>query len=156
MIKYNFMTEYLTPEGLEKLKKELAHLEKAGRSEAAEKLKHAVSFGDLSENAAYDEARESQNLLESKISELKGIISSAKIIEKNQTGKVRIGSAVSVFCLGKKEEYQIVGSEEVDVLKGKISNQSPLGRALLGKAKGEKALLKIADGQVEYKILEIN
>ncbi len=149
------MTEYLTPEGFEKLKKELAHLEDEGRKEAAEKMRHAISFGDISENAAYDEARESQSLLECKISELKGIISGAKLIENNCTGKIQVGSTVLVSAEGKKQKFQIVGSEEADILSGKISHVSPLGKMLLGKEKGSKICLNTPAGKSEYKILEI-
>jgi transcription elongation factor GreA len=157
------MTGYLTPKGLEKLKKELAHLENEGRKEAAEKMRHAISFGDISENAAYDEARESQSFLESRISELKGKIASAKIIDlpagrqaKNCTKKVvEIGCTVLVLSEGKKQEFQIVGSDEVDVVSGKISHGSPLGKMLLGKIKGDKIFLDTPGGKIEYKILGI-
>ena len=150
------MQEYLTPKGLEKLKKELAHLENEGRKESAEKMRQAISFGDISENAAYDEARESQSFLESSISELKGIIASAKIIDKNCKRKVvEIGCTVLVESGGKKQEFQIVGSKEADVASGKISNQSPLGKMLLGKEKGSKICLDTPGGKIEYKILDI-
>jgi len=149
------MTEYLTPDGLEKLKKELKRLEREGRKEVAEKMRHAISFGDISENAAYDEARESQSLLECKISELKGKIAGAKIIEKIFTGKIQIGSVVLCSADGKKQEFQIVGSEEADVLSGKISNRSPLGKTLLGKEKGNRVCLNTPAGKSEYKILEV-
>jgi len=150
------MTQYLTPEGLEKLKKELAHLEKDGRKEAAEKMRQAISFGDISENAAYDDARESQSFLESKIAELKATIASAEIIDKKCTKKsVEIGCTVLVLAESKKQEFQIVGSEESDILAGKISHVSPLGKMLLGKEKGSKICLKTPVGETEYKILEI-
>jgi transcription elongation factor GreA len=149
------MAEYLTPDGLEKLKKQLTHLENEGRKEAAEKMRHAISFGDISENAAYDEARESQILLEGKISELKEKIVGAKIIGKNCTDKVQVGSTVLVSEEGKEQEFQIVGSEEADVLAGKISNLSPLGKMLLGKIKGDKVCLNTPGGKIEYKILGI-
>ena len=150
------MPQYLTPEGLEKLKKELAHLENDGRKEAAEKMREALSFGDISENAAYDEARESLSFLESKISDLRGKIASAKIIDKNcKRMVVEIGCTVVFLSEGKKQEFQIVGSEESDILAGKISNQSPLGKILLGKAKGDKICLDTPGGKIEYKILEI-
>jgi transcription elongation factor GreA len=151
------MTEYLTPEGLEKLKKELFYLENDGRKEAAEKMRLAISFGDISENAAYDDARESQGLLESKISELKGLIASAKIIEKNCVGKmIQIGCKVFVLSDGQEQEFQIVGSEEVDVFTGKISNESPLGKMLLGKSKGDEFFLSTPSGKIKYKIIGIN
>ena len=131
-------------------------MENEGRKEAAEKMREALSFGDISENAAYDEAREALSFLESRISELKGTIVSAKIIEKNRARKVvEIGCTVLVLSDGKKQEFQIVGSEESDVLVGKISNQSPLGKMLLGKEKGSKICLDTPGGKSEYKILQI-
>ncbi|MDP3995801.1 MAG: transcription elongation factor GreA [bacterium] len=156
------MPEYLTKEGLDNLKKELENLEKTGRKEAAEKLKQAVSFGDISENAAYDAAREAHSLLESRISELKGILASAKLIDlsagrqgKNRVKEVRIGSTVLICCNDKKDEYCIVGPGEADVFKGKISYESPLGKLLLGRKKKEKVIMKIPDGNMEYQIMEI-
>jgi transcription elongation factor GreA len=153
------MPEYLTKEGIEKLKNELIGLESEGRKEVAEKLKQAISFGDISENAAYDAAREAHNLLESRIAELKGIIAEAQLIEpsnpKSGDKEARMGSAVLISCQGKQEEFCIVGPGEADVLNGKISYESPLGKLLLGKKKGEKAVIKTPDGQIEYKIVEI-
>jgi transcription elongation factor GreA len=148
-------TKYLTKDGLEKLKKEVADLETRGRKEAAEKMRHAISFGDLSENAAYDDARESQNLLEAKISDLKAIIASAEIIEKSCKKEIQMGCTVSLLSEGKKMEFQIVGAEEADVFSGKISYQSPLGKQLLNKIKGDKICLATPGGKTEYEILEI-
>lgn len=150
------MSQYLTQAGLEKLKKELERLEKTGRKEAAEKMRHAISFGDISENAAYDEARESQILLEGKISEIKEKIAGAKIInEKCAKKTINIGCTVLLMSDGKKMEFQIVGTEEADVLAGKISYQSPLGKMLLGKEKGSIICLESPGGKTEYKILGI-
>jgi transcription elongation factor GreA len=149
------MVKYLTKEGLDNLKKELERLEKVERKEVAERLKHAISFGDISENAAYDEAKEALGFLEGKILELKETICSAKIIEKNGEKGVQIGSLVSLLSGGKKEEFQIVGPEEADVFKGKISYQSPLGKILLGREKGEKVVLKTPGGSVNYEIIGV-
>jgi transcription elongation factor GreA len=149
------MAQYLTPEGLEKLKKELENLTTVKRKEIAARLKHAISFGDLKENAAYSDAKEEQGFLEGRISELKGIISSAKLIEKKNTKDIQIGSTVLVCCGGKKEKFHIVGPEEADIFCGKISHQSPLGKALLGKTKGSKVDIKTLDGKIEYEIIEI-
>ena len=149
------MTEYLTPEGFKKLKKELDYLGNVKRKEIAERIKHTASFGDLKENAAYDEAKEAQGFLESRILELRRIISTAKIIEKNNAGKIQIGSIVLLMSSNKKEEFQIVDSNEVDITKNKISYQSPLGKILLGKTKGSKVILKAPSGESKYKILEI-
>lgn len=149
------MIKYLTPDGLDNLKKELEYCEKFKRKEVAEKLEHALSFGDISENAAYDEAKEALSFLEGKILELKEIISSAKLIKKNGQGGVQMGSVVLVCSGNKKEEFQIVGQEEADVFKGKISYQSPLGKILIGKAKGSKVIVKTPGGETEYRIVDI-
>ncbi|MFH1181043.1 MAG: transcription elongation factor GreA [bacterium] len=153
------MTKYLTAEGLEKLKKELDHLEKVERREISEKIRQTAAFGDLKENFAYHEAKDAQGFLEGRIRELKGVIAGAKVIEKNRSGKVQAGSIVLLDSSDGqregKEEFQIVGPEEADIFKGKISYQSPLGAALLGKTKGDKAVIKSSDGIIEYKILEI-
>lgn len=149
------MIKYLTAEGLNNLKKELEHLEKVGRKEVAEKLKHALSFGDISENAAYDEAKESLSFLEGKISKLKSVISSAKLIKNNKSQEIQMGSFAVVSSGGQKQEFQIVGPEEVDVFKGKISYQSPLGKLLLGKKKGDKVVLKNSEKSIEHKIIDV-
>ncbi|MDD5145488.1 MAG: transcription elongation factor GreA [Candidatus Pacebacteria bacterium] len=149
------MAQYFTQEGLEKLKKDLKHLETVKRREVAEKLRHAVSFGDVSENAAYDDAKEAQGVLEGKISRLKGILATAKIAEKNGKKEIQVGSVVVVCSNNKKEEYQIVGPEEADVLKGKISYQSPLGKNLLGKERGDSITLKTPSSAIEYEIKDV-
>lgn len=149
------MVKYLTSEGLQKLKKELDHLKNVKRKEVAERIKYAASFGDISENAAYDEAKEAQAFVEGRIQELKEIISQAKIIKKENGGKVGLGSIVQLKSNDEKEKFQIVGEEEIDIQQGKISHQSPLGKALLGKTKGEKIKIKTPNGSTEYKILKI-
>ena len=150
------MTKYLTFEGLEKFKKELNYLKTVKRKEIAERLRHAASFGDLSENFAYRQTKEDQSLLENKIIELEEIVNQAKVIEKKkQNGKVQIGSIVSVTSNNQKEKFQIVEPEEVNFQERKISYQSPLGKALFGKSVGVKVRIKIPEGKVEYKILKI-
>jgi transcription elongation factor GreA len=149
------MTKYLTLDGLAKLKKELEYLEKEKRKEVSEKLRQAVSQGDLSENAGYDLARDEQEFVERRIKELKETIAQVKIIEKEKSNKVQIGSLVSLKSKEGKEEFQIVGSEEVDVLNNKISFQSPLGEAILNKQEGETMKINTPGGEKEYKILKI-
>ena len=149
------MSKYLTAEGLEKFKKELDNLENVKRRELADKLNYAISFGDLKENAAYHEAKEAQGFLEGRILELKGIISNAKVVEKNSNGIVGIGSTVLVSLDGSSEEYSIVSPEEADVFKGKLSFQSPLGKLLIGKIKGQKIRLETPGGQAEYLIIDV-
>lgn len=148
------MPKYLTLEGFEKLKKELHRLKTVERKKLAKKLKLAISFGDLSENFAYKEAKESQGFLEGKIFELQGTINSAKIIRKQSKSRfVIIGSIVTVDP--DKERFQIVGAEESSPLDNKISYKSPIGKALLGKTINEKIQIKIPQGIIEYKILKI-
>ncbi|MDD5569381.1 MAG: transcription elongation factor GreA [Candidatus Pacebacteria bacterium] len=149
--------KYLTKEGLEKLKQELEHLKKEERIKIAEELKEAISFGDLSENAAYDEAKENQAFLEGKISELEKLVSSAKVItESENKGWVQVGSFVTLENGSGKEEYQIVGEEEADPIGKRISFKSPLGQSLMNKPKGAEIELKTAKGIIHYKILKIS
>jgi transcription elongation factor GreA len=151
------MTKYLTLEGLEKLKKELDYLKKFKRKEIAERLKETASFGDLSENAAYQETKEAQAFLEGKILELEEITRRAKVIKKKkETSKVEIGSMVSVGFNNQEQRFQIVGTEEVNPRKGKISYQSPIGKALLNKPVGAIIKIKTPAGKVQYKILKID
>lgn len=155
MAKYLTPVKYLTSKGLEKLKKELNHLKTVKRREIAERLRHAASFGDLSENAAYQEAKEAQGFLERKILELEKTIRSAKIIEKKGTEQIQIGSIVSVVSSVGKEKFQIVGPEEANPQEGKISYQSPLGKALLGRSVGSTIKVETPAGKMQYKILKI-
>ncbi|MCP6717975.1 MAG: transcription elongation factor GreA [Patescibacteria group bacterium] len=150
------MTKYLTPEGLKKIKEELDYLKNVKRKEIAERIRHAASFGDLSENAAYDEAKDSQGFLEREIYRLKTILSKAQVIKKKENGKVQIGSIVHLKSENnKKQKFQIVESEESDIIKGKISQESPIGSALLGKSKGKKIKIKTPEGKIEYEIFEV-
>lgn len=147
----------LTKKGLEKLKKELKYLKKVKRKEIAERLKQTASFGDLSENAAYQEAKEAQAFIEGKILELEKIIALAEIIKPKRNGKIEIGSKVSLKLLESGEEFnfQIVGEAEADPLSGKISYKSPLGKKLLGKREGDLVKIETELGKKEYKILKI-
>ena len=149
------MPKYFTPEGLEKLKKELEYLRKTKRKEIAEKLKSAAQQGDLSENAGYDMAKDEQGFLECRITELKQAIATAKVIEKTKSNNVQLGSVVKLKSELGEEEFQIVNSEEADVMQGKISSDSPLGRGLLGKEKGSVVIVETPQAKIEYKIIEI-
>lgn len=150
------MVNYLTPEGLAKLKREFYYLRMTKRKEIAARLKHAASFGDLAENAAYQEAKEAQGFLEGRISELRKIIANAQLVEKNKTGRVEIGSSVTFFSDGEKEKFQIVDPREVDIAEKKISYQSPLGKALLGKTVGSEIIIENPQGKIKYKIMEVD
>ena len=150
--------EYLSKEGLEKLKNELESLKTDKRKEIADRLKHAKSLGDLSENAEYKETLEAMNLTEDRIEKLEDIIKRAVVIEKSSGSTVQLGSAVKIKkeIDGKICEYILVGQEETDISLGKISNQSPIGRALMGKGKGDKVKVLTPGGEINYTIENIS
>ena len=149
-------SEYLSPEGFERLKKELSTLKNSKRKEIAARLEYAKSLGDLSENAEYAEAKEEQISLESRIMELEDMLARAVLISNTDTSFIDIGSRVKVKKNNAEEElYIIVGSEEADPLQKKISNESPLGQALLGKKKGEIVAVYTPKGEMRYHILDI-
>ncbi len=149
----------LTQEGFDKLEKELEYLRTEKRTEIAERIKVALGFGDLSENSEYDEAKNAQAENENKIAELENKIRHAKIIDESEidTKTVQIGNTVKLYDLEFDEEveYTIVGSTEVNIAENKISNESPLGKALIGAKKGSTIEVKAPDGNIEYKILSI-
>lgn len=148
--------EYISQEGLEKLKEEIAKLKTEERRAIAERLEAAKALGDLSENAEYQEAKEAQSLNETKIAELEEVLKNAVLIQKPAgTETVQVGSAVVVVKNGQEEIYTIVGSEEADPSSGKVSNESPLGKAFLGRKKGEVFEVKTPGGSVNYEIKEI-
>jgi len=152
------MLKYLTPEGLEKIKKELKYLKTVKRKEIAERLKRAISFGDLTENAAYQEAKEAQAFLEGRILELEKEIREAKVVKKiDKAHWVQVGSTVWLVKEdnNKKQKFQIVGTVEVDPLNGKISIDSPLGKALLNKPEGAEVIVETPNGKVKYKIIKV-
>lgn len=148
----------ITKEGLEERKAELNRLKTTGRKEIAEKIKIARDFGDLSENAEYDEAKLEQGQMEDRIIELENTIKNAQIIEEDtDSGRVSLGSTVKLYDKEFKEdlEYKIVGSEEADPIKGLISNVSPLGKALLGSQEGQIVVADTPSGKMEFEVLEI-
>ncbi len=149
--------QYVTKEKLEELKQELADLKGRKRIEVGERLKRAKELGDLSENSEYFEAREEQAQVETRIGELEDMIKNAEIIEKSSsTSNVSIGSTVEVEKNGQKMKLTIVGSNEAKPEAGFISNESPLGRAFLGKKSGDKVNVSVPKGKVEYLILSIS
>ncbi len=148
----------LTKEGLKKIQDELSYLKTKKREEISVKLKEAIAYGDLSENAEYDEAKNEQAFVESRIRELEDIIGNAEIIvTSHATSVVELGCVVTVqnLTMNIEEKYKIVGSTEADPLNGKISNESPVGEALLGEEVATVLKIKIPKGIVEYKILKI-
>ena len=150
--------EYLTKEKFEEFKKELEQLKTVRRKEVAENLEYSKGLGDLSENAEYHEARDMQASVEDRISKLEMIIKTATIITKDRdTNVVSVGSVITVHKEGDKEKkiFTIVGSEEADMAKGKISIKSPLGSAARGKKKGESFSFTTPSGTMTYKINDI-
>ncbi len=149
------MVKYLTPQGLEKFKKELDFLENVKRKEVSERLRQTASQGDLKENAGYHAAKEQQGFVEGRIKELKEILSQSKIIEKGGGDKVQIGSFVCLESDEGEKTFQLVGPEEADILNGKISLKSPLGEAILKKKKGDVVEVDTPEGKKKYEIVEI-
>lgn len=154
------MDNYLSQEGFEHLKKELEHLRNVQRKEIAERLEYAKSLGDLSENAEYQTAKDDQLATEARIAQIEDILGSAVLIsvEKTRGSQVDFGSTVIIKKDGhsEPETYTIVGSEECDPLSQKISNDSPLGRALLRHKKGEEVMVHTPKGEIKYKILDVS
>ncbi|MCF7844520.1 MAG: transcription elongation factor GreA [Kiritimatiellales bacterium] len=153
----------VTKGGLQKLVDELDHLKKVRRQEVAQRLKEAISYGDLSENAEYEEAKNEQAFIEGRILELEGKIKNAEIISEQKassiTGKaVNIGSTVTVrnkTDRDEPEQYTIVGSTEADPIEHKISNESPIGKALLGSQKGDNLEIHTPAGMLRYEVLKV-
>lgn len=151
-----FMSQYLTKERYEELKKQLLDLKNRGREEVAARLRHAKSFGDLSENSDYQEARDAQAALERRIRELEELIRTSRIILGTESkDEVRVGSRVVLQKDGKEIVYTIVGSNEASPLEGLISNESPIGKALLRKKVGGVAEVHTPKGVVKYEIIKI-
>lgn len=151
----------LTPEGREKLVEELAWREGEKTNEIIERLKNARSFGDLSENSEYDDAKDEQSKNASRIAEIRKILSTAKVSEdagKGRSVKAAIGCKVEVEDdKGNKKSFTIVGPTETDSLEGRISNESPLGAALMGKKKGDDAEFTLPNGKKRtYKVLKVS
>jgi transcription elongation factor GreA len=148
--------EYLSQEKLEQLKQELVRLKTVDRREVAERLDEAKALGDLSENAEYHEAREQQADIEDRIAMLSEMLKNVEIVTDRHGKAVEIGSTITVKKVGGPTmTYMVVGSEEANMLAGKISFQSPIGSALLGKKKDEKVIVTTPKGDVTYIIVDI-
>ena len=149
----------LTSEGLKKLEDELDDLIVVKRKEVAQKIKEAREQGDLSENAEYDAAKDEQRDIEARIEEIEKILKHAEIVDEDEvnTDTINVGCQVKILDCEFDEEliYKIVGSTEANSLKGKISNESPVGRALIGKKVGEMVSVETQVGTVQYKVLDI-
>ncbi len=156
------MTEkdvFLTPEGLAKLEAELEDAKLVKRKEVAERIKQALDFGDISENSEYDQAKNEQGKLEERIAKLEAILRNAKLIDEDEitTEVVSVGSRVTVVDMELEEEteYTIVGSAEANPYDGKISNESPVGKALIGSKPGTVVDVLVPDGVIKYKVQSI-
>lgn len=147
----------LTQDGLNKLNEELKHLVTDKRKEVIERIREAAAHGDLSENADYAQAREEQSFVEGRVQEIEDIIKNAEIIATNsgRGGTVTIGSTVKIKANGTEKKYTIVGSNEANPKEGKISNESLVGRSLLGKKIHEKFSITTPAGEMEYEIVSI-
>lgn len=150
----------LTYEGLKKLEEELEYLRGTKRKEVAERIKQALSFGDISENSEYDEAKNEQAQIEGRIAQLENMLKHARVIDEDEvnTDKVTLGCKVTLLDIEFDEEveYMIVGSTEADPSRQRISNESPVGRALMDKKIGDEVEVNVPDGVIRFKILKIS
>ncbi|MCR4749648.1 MAG: transcription elongation factor GreA [Lachnospiraceae bacterium] len=149
----------LTYEGLKKYEEELENLKVHRRQEVAQKIKEARAQGDLSENAEYDAAKDEQRDIEARIEQLEKILKNAEVVDEDEVDleRINVGCRVKVKDMTEKEEcdYKIVGSTEADSLKGKISNESPVGKALIGAKVGDTVKVEVGGNVFKYKVLEI-
>jgi transcription elongation factor GreA len=153
----NNKTQYISEDGLTKLRAELEELINVRRQEIAQRIHDAKEHGDLAENAEYEDAKNEQAFVEGQIQRLEALVKNATIIEGNHgTDHVQIGSTVKVDGTDGKEVFTIVGSTEASPREGRISNESPVGRALLGKHKGDSVVVHVPAGDFSYKILDIS
>lgn len=150
----------ISPDGLKKYEEELNYLKVEKRAEIAEKIKEAREQGDLSENAEYDAAKDEQRDIEARITEIENILKNVEVVDKSdlKRGTIGIGSHVKLYDASEKEEieYHIVGATEADSLNGKISNESPLGKLLVGKKKGDKVELVTEHSKIKFEILKVS
>jgi transcription elongation factor GreA len=152
----NNKTEYISEEGLAKLRVELDELVSVRRAEIATRIHDAKEHGDLAENAEYEDAKNEQAFVEGQIQRLEALIKNATIIDSNHgTDHVQVGSTVKVRDDNGTEVFTIVGSSEANPAEGRISNESPVGRALLGKKKGDKVVVHVPAGDFSYTIVDI-
>lgn len=151
------MSKFITQDGLEKLKKELEYLKTTRQKELAERLRRAIAHGDLSENFEYADAKDEQVMLQTRIAELEGEIREAKVVEGGvKSDKVQIASVVEVDAGGSKMKFTMVTGKEANPIEGKVSAESPIGAALLGKKVGDQVIADLPSGPVKYKISRIS
>lgn len=147
---------FLTKDGLAELEEELKELKSNKRKEVAAALKEAKEFGDLSENTDWDDAKARQLFIEGRISEIENIIRHAQIVESKSSDRVSVGSTVDVELENGQHTFKIVGSSEANPDEGKISHESPIGKALIGKKVGEHAEVEIPAGTITYRVIKIS
>ncbi|THF79529.1 transcription elongation factor GreA [Cohnella fermenti] len=147
----------LTPEGKLMLEQELEELKTVKRKELAARIKMAISYGDLKENSEYHSAKEDQAFMETRILTIEGMLRKARIVQSKSDNKIQVGTTVVLLDVEMNEnvEYKVVGAAEADVLANKISYESPMGVALIGKTSGDKVVVNAPMGDIEYKVLEI-
>ena len=146
---------FLTSEGIAKLREELHDLTTTQRHEVAAKLKEAKEYGDLSENIQWDDAKDRQAFIEGRIAEVENILKHSVMIEATDSDSVTLGSTVHLILEDGEQRYTIVGSTEANPDEGKISNESPIGKALMGKKKGEQVEVEVPSGTMTYKIKHV-
>ena len=150
----------MTKEGLEKLENELEELKVVRRKEVAEKIKQALAFGDLSENSEYDEAKNEQAQVEARIAQIEGMLKVARVVDDANisTDAVSVGTKVKLLDVEfeEEEEYAIVGSSEADPSQNRLSYESPVGKALLGRKVGEVVEVEVPAGKIQFKLLDIS
>jgi len=150
---------FVTEEGFKNLQDELEYLKVTKRKEVVASIKQAISFGDLSENSEYDEAKNEQAEVEKRINEIENLLTTVKIIKNDEnTEVVHVGKTVKVYDyeFDEEEEYKIVGPTEVDIAQNMISDESPLGKALLGKRAGEEVSFEAPGGVIKVKLISVN
>lgn len=152
---------YLTKEGLEKLQQDLENMKTVRRKEVAERLKQAIGFGDLSENSEYDDAKNEQAFIEGEIQRMEEMLINVVVIEdgaKVDDGTITIGSKVVIRFVGddEEEEYKIVGTVEADPMNNRISNESPVGKAIIGHRAGDIVDIEVPTGIVQYEIVKVD
>lgn len=148
---------YLSKDGLEQIRRELEELVNVRRAEIAARIHEAKEHGDITENAEYEDAKNEQAFVEGRIQALSALVKNAVVIEENHSSThVQIGSTVTIQSKDGKESFMIVGSAEASPAEGRISNESPVGRALLGRKKGEEITVSVPAGDSKYKILSIH
>lgn len=145
----------ITDDGKRELETELEQL-KGRRSDIADKIAEARDYGDLSENAEYDAAREEQGLVESRIAEIEDVLLNAELIKSSRGSKVALGSKVELKTGNKTVAYSVVGSVEADPLEGKVSNESPIGEALMGKKVGDHVTITTPKGAINYEVVKVS